>query len=100
MPDGEIEAFWPSTIVTYATDCQPGDAGRGLARGWSFLSSSSFNILLLCGGLYGELYGRPYNTVLSSGAGRGMFYAVAMIYALREAGCPGPPGAVNRVKRP
>jgi hypothetical protein len=27
---------------------------------------SSTNILLLCGGLYGELYERPYNKVLSA----------------------------------
>jgi hypothetical protein len=30
------------------------------------LSSSSSNILLLCGGLYDELYERPYNKILSS----------------------------------
>ena len=29
-----------------------------------FISSSSSNILLLCGGLCGELYERPYNKVL------------------------------------
>ena len=32
----------------------------------SFLSSSSSNTLLLCGGLYGELYERPYNKILSA----------------------------------
>jgi hypothetical protein len=31
-----------------------------------FLSSSSSNILLLRGGLYGELYEGPYNMVLSA----------------------------------
>ena len=48
-----------------------GTSGAGFwpgARADLFLlSSSSTNILLLCGGLYGELYERPYDKVLFPG---------------------------------
>jgi hypothetical protein len=59
--------------LAHSTNCAAGagpeQAARpelGGARIFPFLSSSSSNSLLLCGGLYGELYGRPYNKVLCS----------------------------------
>ena len=40
--------------------------GRHVGDTRLLLSSSSPNILLLCGGLYGTLYGRPYDKVSPS----------------------------------
>ena len=38
----------------------PRRLGRARRRGAGLFSSSPYNILLLCGGLYGALYERPY----------------------------------------